>query len=114
MNIRIAWEGVGVGCTQLLIGVFALNLVIGVCCQSSVIGKLEASGSLRQLLGNNFQTGEQKDGTYGSAGHLVVGGLASDLEGDIVRGVGLDLESASREVVEVLVEELENGCSMVS
>ena len=33
--------------------------------------------------------------------------LASDLEGDIVGGVALHLEGAGREVVEVLVEELE-------
>lgn len=33
-------------------------------------------------------------------------GLASNLEGDIVGGVGLDLDGAGREVVEVLVEEL--------
>lgn len=33
--------------------------------------------------------------------------LASHLEGDIVGGVALDLEGSGREVVEVLVEELE-------
>lgn len=44
--------------------------------------------------------------TYGSARHLVVTALTSHLEGDIVGGVALDLESAGRQVVEVLVEEL--------
>jgi hypothetical protein len=48
-----------------------------------------------------------KDETYRAAGHLVVAALASDLEGNIVRGVALDLEGAGREVVEVLVEELD-------
>ena len=32
--------------------------------------------------------------------------LASNLEGDVVGGVALDLESAGREVVEVLVQQL--------
>jgi hypothetical protein len=36
-----------------------------------------------------------------------VAALAGDLEGDIVRGVALDLDGTSRQVVEVLVEELE-------
>lgn len=45
--------------------------------------------------------------TYGSAGGLVVAALASHLEGDIVRGVALDLEGAGRQVVEVLVKELD-------
>jgi hypothetical protein len=36
-----------------------------------------------------------------------VAALASDLEGDIVGGVALDLEGARREMVEVLVEELD-------
>lgn len=36
-----------------------------------------------------------------------MGALARHLEGDIVRGVALDLDGASRGVVEVLVEELE-------
>ena len=36
--------------------------------------------------------------------------LASDLEGDIVGGVALDLEGAGRQVVEILVEELEGHC----
>jgi hypothetical protein len=45
--------------------------------------------------------------TYRAAGGIVVAALASDLEGDIVGSVALDLEGAGREVVEVLVEELE-------
>lgn len=44
--------------------------------------------------------------TYSTAGDLVVCGLAGNLEGDIVGGVGLDLDGAGSEVVEVLVEEL--------
>ena len=47
--------------------------------------------------------------TYRAAGGIVVAALASDLEGDIVGGVALDLEGAGRQVVEVLVEELEGG-----
>ena len=35
--------------------------------------------------------------------------LASDLEGNIVGGVALDLEGTGREVVEVLVEELDDA-----
>jgi hypothetical protein len=45
--------------------------------------------------------------TYRAAGGIVVGALASDLEGNIVGGVALDLDGAGREVVEVLVQELE-------
>ena len=47
--------------------------------------------------------------TYRAAGGIVVAALASDLEGDIVGGVALDLEGSGRQVVEVLVEELEGG-----
>lgn len=36
-------------------------------------------------------------------------GLASDLEGNTVGGGILELEGGGREVVEVLVEELQNG-----
>ena len=36
--------------------------------------------------------------------------LAGHLEGDIVGGVALDLEGAGREVVEILVEELQISC----
>jgi len=45
--------------------------------------------------------------TYGSAGSLVMAALASHLEGNIVGGVALDLEGSGRQVVEVLVQELE-------
>lgn len=45
--------------------------------------------------------------TYRSAGDLVVAALASDLEGNIVGSVALDLEGACGQVVEVLVEELD-------
>lgn len=48
--------------------------------------------------------------TYGSGGSLVVAALAGHLEGDIVGGVALDLEGAGREVVEILVEELQISC----
>jgi hypothetical protein len=41
-----------------------------------------------------------------------VAALASDLEGNVVRGVALDLEGAGGEVVEVLVEELESAESV--
>lgn len=46
--------------------------------------------------------------TYRAAGGVVMAALAGHLEGNIVGGVALDLEGASREVVEVLVEELES------
>jgi hypothetical protein len=46
------------------------------------------------------------DCTYRAGGGLVVAALAGHLEGDIVGGVALDLKGASREMVEVLVEEL--------
>jgi len=46
------------------------------------------------------------DQTYRAAGSLVMAALAGHLEGDIVGGVALDLEGTSREMVEVLVEEL--------
>jgi hypothetical protein len=45
--------------------------------------------------------------TYRSAGDLVMAALASDLEGNIVGGVALDLKGACGQVVEVLVEELD-------
>ena len=45
--------------------------------------------------------------TYGAGRVLLVARLARDLEGDIVGGVALDLEGAGREVVEVLVQELQ-------
>lgn len=35
-----------------------------------------------------------------------MGGLAGDLESNVVGGVALELEGGGREVVEVLVEEL--------
>lgn len=46
--------------------------------------------------------------TYSAGGGLLllVAALAGDLEGNIVGGVALDLDGTSREVVEVLVEEL--------
>lgn len=50
-------------------------------------------------------------GTYRAAGDVVVAALARDLEGDIVGRVALDLESAGREVVEILVEELGSALS---
>jgi len=46
--------------------------------------------------------------TYGAASGLLVAALASDLEGNIVGGVALELNGTSRKVVEVLVEQL-NG-----
>ena len=45
--------------------------------------------------------------TYRSAGDLVVAALAGHLECNIVGGVALDLEGSGRQVVEILVEELE-------
>lgn len=47
-----------------------------------------------------------KSATYSSVGALLVGGLAGDLEGNVVGGVALELEGGGREVVEVLVQEL--------
>lgn len=49
------------------------------------------------------------DSTYSGRGVLLVAGLASDLEGHAVGGGVLELEGSGREVVEVLVEELQNG-----
>lgn len=48
-----------------------------------------------------------RETTYRSAGDLVMAALAGHLEGNIVRGVALDLEGAGRQVVEILVQELE-------
>jgi hypothetical protein len=45
--------------------------------------------------------------TYSTAGGLIVAVLASDLEGNIVGGVALELDGGSRHVVEILVQELE-------
>lgn len=50
-----------------------------------------------------------KECTYSTAGGLLVAALASDLEGNIVGGVALDLDGAGRQVVEVLVQQLERG-----
>jgi hypothetical protein len=47
--------------------------------------------------------------TYSSRGGLLVAGLASDLEGNAVGSGVLELEGGSREVVEILVEELGSG-----
>jgi len=44
--------------------------------------------------------------SYQTAGGRLVGALAGHLEGDIVWGVALELESGLGEVVEVLVEKL--------
>ena len=46
--------------------------------------------------------------TYSSAGDLVMAALAGDLEGDVVGGVVLDLNGTGREVVEVLVQQLDD------
>lgn len=45
--------------------------------------------------------------TYSTGGGVVVGRLASHLEGDIVGGVALELKGRGRAVVEVLVDKLE-------
>jgi hypothetical protein len=44
--------------------------------------------------------------TYRGCCVPLVAALAGDLEGDIIRGVALDLDRAGRQVVEVLVQEL--------
>ena len=54
------------------------------------------------------QTGAQRK-TYSTAGGLFVAALASDLESNIVGSVALDLDGASREMVEVLVQQLSTG-----
>jgi hypothetical protein len=46
--------------------------------------------------------------TYRAGGSLVVAALAGHLEGNIVGGVALDLKGTSREVVKVLVKELQS------
>lgn len=48
--------------------------------------------------------------TYSAARGLLVAALAGHLEGNIVGGVALDLEGTSREVVEVLVDQLDIPC----
>lgn len=50
--------------------------------------------------------------SYRARGGLVVAALASHLEGNIVGGVALDLDGTGREVVEVLVEQLEEERSV--
>lgn len=56
--------------------------------------------------------GEQSDArigmgfTYSTRGGLLVAGLAGHLEGDAIGSGVLELEGGSREVVEILVEEL--------
>lgn len=54
---------------------------------------------------------DEADGTgayaYRARSGLLVAALASDLEGNIVGGVALDLDGSGSEVVEVLVEQLE-------
>lgn len=48
--------------------------------------------------------------TYSAARGLLVAALAGHLEGNIVGGVALDLKGTSREVVEVLVDQLDIPC----
>jgi hypothetical protein len=45
--------------------------------------------------------------TYSAARDLLVAALAGDLEGNIVGSVAFDLEGTSREMVEVLVDQLD-------
>lgn len=45
--------------------------------------------------------------TYQPTGSSLVGALSGNLEGDIVWGIALDLKGCGREVVEVLVEQLD-------
>lgn len=52
--------------------------------------------------------------TYSSGGGLVVAALAGHLESDIVGSVALDLNGTGREVVEVLVQQLERWGHHVS
>lgn len=52
------------------------------------------------------RTGWGSGFTYSTAGGLLVAALAGDLEGNVVGGVALDLDGTSRQVVEVLVEQL--------
>lgn len=47
-----------------------------------------------------------KVNTYSTASGLLVAALASDLEGNIVGSVALDLDSTGGEVVKVLVQQL--------
>lgn len=56
-----------------------------------------------------LRSASQRSNTNSSRGGLLVAGLASDLEGNTVGGGILELEGGGREVVEVLVEELQNG-----
>jgi hypothetical protein len=44
--------------------------------------------------------------THGTTSGLLMARLSGHLEGDIVRGVALNLDGGRRQVVEVLVEEL--------
>jgi len=52
--------------------------------------------------------------TYGAGGGLLLGALSIDLEGNTVGGGALDLKSGSRVVVEVLVQQLDEGYESVS
>lgn len=49
----------------------------------------------------------QTRGTHSSRGGLFVAGFASDLEGDAIGSRVLEFKSSGRQVVEVLVEQLE-------
>ncbi len=69
-------------------------------------GPLAGEGSVDQ---RPVEDGAVAGGTYSTASGLVVAALASDLEGDIVGRVALDLDGAGREVVEVLVQQLRRG-----
>lgn len=64
---------------------------------------------LSQGFGDGYGTEIQ---SYRSGGVLLVAALASDLEGDVVGGVALDLDGTGRDVVEVLVEQLEGKNSI--
>jgi hypothetical protein len=61
---------------------------------------------LVSLRGHSF---EHAEASYQSTCSSLVCALSSDLKGDIVWGVALDLKSCGREVVEILVEQLEKG-----
>lgn len=94
-------------CTVLLVQVFSLDLLVqGISGQPP--GYITFVLPRQLILSHVLDEGDGTEGySYRAGSGLLVAALASNLEGNIVGGVALDLDGGGGEVVEVLVEQLE-------
>lgn len=97
-----------VGCTICLVRELSLDLLVPRRGSSQPPGYVTFVFPTQLVLSHVLDEADGAGGySYRARGGLVVAALASHLEGNVVGGVALDLDGTGREVVEVLVEQLE-------